>query len=215
MLTVAGAELLDRIGGTGLDVGVFAGLWFASVQYRDTRLSVTDQPGAGIAVDALARGAASTDATCKCRRPVATAADSPAPGTCRWRRYATTWVANCDAPAGDRWHPLDPLTPPPAGVDTWSSLRLAAALETAGAPTRMVALAAGGYWHTYRSPHTAPDTPELALIRALIDAGLDALIVRVTAGEWAADPAERVPGQAALLPARRPVDPPAIAQAAL
>lgn len=212
MVIVAAADLLDRSNGTHLVVGADAGRWFAHVQYVGARLIVEHHPSAAAAIDALARHAL-TGARCRCGKLVGPDAgptvafgeplidgqsfttDTAAQvGMCRWRRFATEWIGACEAPTGTRpdWEPMDPLTPPPDGVPAWSSLRLADALDTAGAPARMIALAAAGYWHTYRSPH---ERPELVLLSALTAAGVDGFADRVIAGEFAAAPAERLPGQ--------------------
>lgn len=215
MVIAAGIDLLDRSAGTDLTVGDDAGRWFAHVQYVGARLIVERHPSAAAAVDALARHALA-GARCKCGRLIGpdagptVASGEPPPagrdftatttaqvGVCRWRRFATEWIGACEAPTGNRpdWEPMDPVEPPPDGVQCWSSLLLADALDIAGAPARMVALAASGYWHIYRSPH---ERPELVLLHALTAAGVDGFADRVIAGEFAAPPAERLPGQCVL-----------------
>jgi hypothetical protein len=211
LVIAAAADLINRTGATRVEVGDDAGEWFASARFPNGhRLIVERFPGPASALDALARHVI-TGGRCKCGGLVAVE-DAPAVehdadlidgtrvtaerGVCRWRRYSNLWVAGCDAPLSDpSWQPMDVLARPPAGVDEWSSNRLARALHDAGAPEHLVAMASAGYWHTYRSPH---ELPEAALLGALTVHAVHGFAARVIGGEFLADQMERRPGQVPL-----------------
>lgn len=204
LVIAAAAELLERIGATTITAVHGPARWTAWATWgpTDARVETGDHPGPTSALDALARQAVA-GGRCDCNRIIATDdgpvvgdGDTGSAGSCRWRRFASVWMSGCDAPVKiPGWTPMDPTARPPAGVETWSSNRLADQLDAAGAPAELVALAAAGYWHTYRSPHALP---EAELIGALTLAGLRELTGRVIAGEFLADPAERLDGQPVL-----------------
>lgn len=212
MVLVAGYDLVGRTGSRDVTVGTTShgatGSWWAAAKYPGARIQVDNEATAGAAMDALAAKIL-TGGKCRCGRlvamqsggavffPGAAYADGKplteqqvrATGQCRWRRYATMWLSACDAPTPDTpdWEPVDPFAPTPDGVDQWTSNRLAAALEDAGAPHRMVALAAGGYWDEYRGPHALP---QLTLVDALRNADLPDLAAQVVNGDFDAGPGE-------------------------
>lgn len=198
----AAVDVLDRCGGTRASYGsTEAGTWWAALHLRGARLVAEHAVTVADAFDDLVH-IALTGATCATCGGLIAHDDGPligygvdAPGgpPCRWRRFAVRWIAGCVAPVPvPGWQPLEPTDPPPAGVGRWSHLALADELGAAGASTDLVALAAAGYFHTYRSPLGRPEVQLMGLLTA---AGLHELARRVLAGDFDAPAGECPPGR--------------------
>lgn len=101
--TTAATELIGRTGARDLEVGYLhddvpvekAG-WYASAQYRGTRITVEDQAGPDVALEALARRLLAGGTCRRCGNPIAL--EDGHQGACRWTRMGQHWESGCGLP---------------------------------------------------------------------------------------------------------------------
>jgi hypothetical protein len=125
---IAAAELVGRSGGRHFDIGylhddvpIAEAAWYASAQYRGTRITCENQPHPVAAAEGLARqildgaqcqhcgrlvtldpaGAYAVDRTMIDGSRWTSGQQRAAGGVCRWQRQGPTWIRGC------------PTTPPP------------------------------------------------------------------------------------------------------
>jgi hypothetical protein len=99
-IVTACADLTDRAGATGLDIGYLDDdptnpRWYAHAQYQSERITVETHPTPDGAALALAQRLLS-GAMCRCRQPVSLSDARPG---CRWRLVGARWEPGCDVPS--------------------------------------------------------------------------------------------------------------------